>query len=155
MGNPPRKLGIRIHTDLELEPPPVTPEQYTSGLSQHPSGLPSRTQVGKGSLIKPGGPVRALRISIWRVCHRQHGIMMITMALRLITSPASPSYKTRPQSAGRAAQGAANCSACTVGGQGKWTCRRKGGAPARSRGVASDVHTSRFRNEKGGVGLYD
>ena len=70
-------LGIRIPT----EPPPVTSEQHTVGLRQHPSGLSS----GQGKqLLQLGGPAGTLRISIWRVCHRQHGIMMITV--RLITS---------------------------------------------------------------------
>jgi hypothetical protein len=37
VGKPPGELGIRIPT----EPPPVTTEQHTVGLRQHPSGLSS------------------------------------------------------------------------------------------------------------------
>ena len=77
VGKPPGELGIRIPT----EPPPVTTEQHTVGLRQHPSGLSSgqgkqpittrRTRGDSGDFDMAGVPQAARDHADHRVPNHQ------------------------------------------------------------------------------------
>ena len=126
VGNPP--LGIRIHT----KPPPVTSEQYTAGLSQHPSGLSSgqgkqptcnttrRTRGDSGDFVMVGVPQAARDRDDHRAPNHQP-------ALVTNEDPTTQVEQLKMQ---------VQLGDC----QGKGTCRRAEEAPCCS-GVASDVHT--------------
>ena len=88
-------VGVRIRT----EPPPIIPPHPNStqwGLVS----IALDCQAGKGNLMQLGGPAGALGISIWWVCHRQHGIMIMMITMRLIciiTSQPQLQIKTPPR----------------------------------------------------------